>query len=711
MEIDGDKISSLIDIYHDLVAGKITCEEAGKVMQSPWVQQRVYFLIDGNGGMPYTDEDMQFILMVINITQFIYNNSGCDTGFSDSTYDNLYAIMLYNGGDDVISAPNRQANKDIVHHTYTALRGTLKKIFYLFPDDKRTNPSRRYLDEWISSMESKIYVETGRHVNLNEEEIYVFPKFDGLSAIFEMSEDNELVRVLTRGDTVRNEAQDITHVFSHIPKRISQEFKNKKYGIKTEVMMQEKDFDYYNKKYGTNYKNTRSIVAAILNSDEYDPEKSELLHIVPLRVGLEDGSQELASEVFSEYPFIRCRMKDRDLINNFAQTHRYVNGGLRCDGAVLYIINPEIQKILGRENNINNFEVAYKFTEEEALTQLIGVNFTVGLFGRLTPVAKVKPVKLKGNTIENVSLGSMGRFKSLDLHKGDMVKVLYDIIPYLVVDKDCKRSDGKKIKAPTYCPECNTELKYSESDDILYCNNPACPCRIKGKILNYLIKMGIENISYSTIDTLYNYELVRSIQDIYRIEDNASAIVKISGFGAKKVNSWIESINSHKTVADYVLLGSLGIEGIGRKMAQKICSLYSLTELIDIIENRDYESLIKIPGIKDKTAEKVMNGFKENIDLLEFLDDELVIYSEKDAQKSKFKVCFTKVRDPELERVIMGYGGEVVDSLTKDTDILVVPNMQTESSKVGKAKKYGVQIVPIDDLESYLSKFVDSNKS
>ena len=481
---------NLSTVYNNLITGKISCKEASEIMKSQEVQKLIssYLYKDMiNKLVPYFEEDLQNIYMIINISQYIYNNSGIETGLSDNDYDILYSIMLANGGSDVVSAPIVPSSVGIAYHKYPALRGTLTKTYYLTKDEERKNPSRRYLDEWKSSMESKIFTKSGKTVDLDNEEIYVFPKFDGVSGIFEMDSDNNLVRVLTRGFTQTNEAKDITHVFANLPKREHSEFRNQEYGLKTEIMMQEKDLEYFNSKYGTDYKNTRSIVSAIINSDEYDEEKSSLLHVVPLRVGDIDGNQELAVEVFDNYPYLRCRLKDRELIRKFANDHSYVNGGLRCDGAVIHIINPELQEILGRENDKNNYEVAYKFTEESTFSELKDVTFNVGLFGRLAPVARVKPVKLKGNKITNISLGSIGRLRDLQLRKGDKVKVLYDIIPYLTFDMECEHNEkGELIEIPEVCPECGEPLKETESSDIIYCDNDKCPCRMKGKILNYL---------------------------------------------------------------------------------------------------------------------------------------------------------------------------------------------------------------------------------
>lgn len=702
--------NNLDELYKDLLTGKKTCEEVSDIMKSGDLSSNVnaYIHKDSiNPLVPYTDEDLQNIYMIINITQFIYNNSGLDTGLTDEEYDALYSIMLDNGGSDVISVPiTPTAKSPLVYHKYPSLRGTLTKVYYLSNDEERNVKSRRFLDEWKTSMESKIFTNSGKTVDLDDEDIYVFPKFDGVSGIFEMNADGTVNRVLTRGFTETNEATNVAHIFKDF-EREPKEIKNQPYGLKTEIMMKESDLKYYNEKYKTDYKNTRSIVSAIINSDEYDAEKSSLLHVVPLRISDENQNQDLAMEVFKKYPYIRCKLKDRDKIRDFAFNHKYVNGELRCDGAVIYIINPEIQEILGRENNKNNFEVAYKFTEEAALTKLIDINFNMGEFGRLAPVAQVKPVKLKGNTIENISLGSIGRMRSLKLRKGDTVKVLYDIIPYLSFDVDCKHSTKNDIiKIPEYCPECGEPLESNPQDNIVYCTNEHCPSLIKGKIINYLFKMDIDNISYGVIDKLFDNGIVSSIKDLYSLDKHLSEIINIDGFGPTMVTKWINSINDKRTVADYQVFGALGIEGLSKKKFAAIFKEYDIDELMDIVSENRIIDLVKISGFEDKTSKKVIKGIEDNKKLIKFLIKELDIVETKYANKPKFTVCFTKIRDKDKEKFVFEHGGAIDDSLTSKTTLLVVPTLDTKSSKVDKANKYGIRVVPIDDLESTILNYI-----
>lgn len=662
-------------------------------------------LIDSLCNDSITDESST-LAMVLS-AQIIYDNTDKDTGMSDTEYDILYEKMMSQFNEAVgISAPLVGSNTKTGFHKYKSLRGTLDKIYALGIDDKTANKSRRTLIDFITTSERKLS-DAGKQINLIDEDIYVFPKFDGLSCIFEFKKDGTLIRALTRGDTTLNEAQDVTHIFKDW---VTGPFKDyhHDYGIKTECMMSNKDFERFNETYGMNYKNSRSAVASILNSDKVD-EKVTFLQLMSLRTSYiddngEESLQTLTPQAF-DVPYIKCKLAEIHKIQDFAEKHHYVGRDqLRCDGAVIYIINPEIQKILGRENEKQKFEVAYKFTEETTYSTITDISFSVGLFGTINPIAQIKPVKLKGNTITNISLGSMGRFKKLKLAKGDRVKVLYDIIPYLLYDEEddkCKRSENKPIEAPIKCPECLENLTWTETGDGLICTNDKCPCRIKGKILNYLTKMNIDGISYATIDDFYNEGYLNSIKDIYKLKKHKKELMKIPGYGKRSVTEILDEIDKHSMCTQSQLLGAIGIKDVSAKTFSKILKLFSYDEVLTLALNQNYDAFTIVNGIKDKTSEKIVRGIQENEDLILFLEKELTLVEDKQVT-SKFSVVFTKVRDKTLEELIQNLGGTVADTLTKSTDVLVVPMLGTTSDKTAKAKKYNIPIIAIDDLEDYL---------
>ena len=656
---------------------------------------------------------LKLFKIILKLCNYIYNNTGYDTGISDSEYDEL--LSYYNSiSNDESIITEKVNNSNTRNHRYKSLRGTLDKIYKITEEDIIKNKSQKTLDDWVKQTERRYKQITGDDIDLYNEEVIVMPKFDGVSCIFECDEYGNLQHALTRGDTERNIAQDITNIFKNSFKSLLVTEKYE-YGLKTEIMIKNDKLKEYNERYGKDYKNTRSLVSAILNSDNFSEDDVEYLVVVPLRYSYmkdngEESEQELAMEVF-QYPFERCLLKETEKIHEFAFNHKNVFGQFRCDGCVIQLTNPKLQKILGRENERQKYEVAFKYTEEKAYSKVIDIEFTTGLFGKINPVVIFEPVKMKGNDIQRASLGSYSRFLDLGLAKGDIIKVLYDIIPYATYDDsdyNCTRSGNPHIKAPVKCEECGEYLEVSNDNTTLQCVNPFCKCRIRGKIINYCIKMGIQSISYATVETLFSKGLLTSIEDLYKIEDKKDEIIKIPGFGINKVNNMISEINDNKEVTTSRLLGSIGIDGISTKKFETLLSYLSIDEVIEFSINGNENIFNSIPGIKSKTSQKIIEGIKNNIDLIRELQKILTI-KEEDKKKYNYKLYFTKTRldgsykDNMLQKLIENTGGLVSDYFNKDIDVLVVPSTNTMSAKVEKAGKYEIPIVLKDDLEKYIN--------
>lgn len=644
-------------------------------------------------------EDYQIIKHLLEFAYYIYAYSDKYTGMTDTEYDILYAAyettVRSRGEDEFITLPLIDKEDSIDHHKYPLLRGTLEKIHYLTEPDTKIAKSRKSLDKWISSIEALYHELTGKTIDLRKEEVYVFPKWDGVSVIFEFDENGKLIKALTRGFTKLNKAENITRHFEGFERPLH----GKAYGLKTEIMCKEHDVFAYNAAYDTDYKQSRSIVSGLLNSSESDGRRS-YLQIIQLRY-MEDGDaiEKLCPEVFS-HPYLRCALGDIDAIEKFAENHKFTDG-LRCDGAVIHIINPEIQKVLGRKNDKNLFEVAYKFTEEYTYSKVEDIEFQVGLFGTITPVVKFKQVKLKGNKIDSASIGSIERCKDMGLRRGDIIKISYDIIPYAsfdIRDPKCKRGKGKSIPIPDHCPACGSEL-VSQST-MLLCKNPECECRKKGKILNYLNKLDIQDISYATISALYDEGIVKSIKDLYSLEKKKEKIISIPGFGEAKYENMIYQINSKKSVSESALLGAIGIYGVGEATFRKILDVYSFQDIAEFAKNNSIAFLTEVKGIGESIAQKIIDGWNENEKLIDFLLDELNVEKDEAQCPIKFSVCFTNTRDKDLEKWIKLKGGSVDDSVTKSTTYVVVPMVGVKSAKTKRADEYGIPIIEIDELKN-----------
>lgn len=698
------RLLGLSDVKEAVSKGTISFEEAAFALKTEDIQGFIKDVLDNfdNGDVKFDEMRLSIISTIIDIAWYVYTYSGIDTGITDTEYDKLYDILGINGKSQLVSLPLIMSDtKEVSYHSYPVLRGTLSKIHYLKQPVEKENKSRKSLDSWIEKMTMLYHKKSGKRINMKDLDVYVFPKWDGVSVVFEFNKDGSINKALTRGYTKFNTAEDVTHHFKGLvrPHRRLEggSFDPVNYGLKTEIMVEEETVAEYNMLYSKDYKQSRAIASGIINSDKPD-KRNDYLVIMQLRY-VEEGSEleELCPEVF-DHPFIRTKLGNYDAIEEFAQNHRLADG-LRCDGAVIYIIDKEVRRILGRENDRNNYEVAYKFTEEYDYSTVTDIVFQVGLLGRITPVVKIKPIKLKGNTITSASLSNMERLEELHLAKGDKVKILYDIIPYATMDVDCEmeRSGNEPIKPKEKCPSCGKQL--TRNGAFLMCTNSECDCRKKGKILNYITKLRIMDISYATVDTLYDLGILTSIKDLYKLKNYKDIIADVNGFGEATFTNWIYQIDDKRKVSDSLFLGALGIDGIAEKVFDLVLQKYDLDELLEIADNKDTDSLVSIFGIGEKKAKKIIDGLKENKSLIKSLRKELEIYHE-DRSGYKFSVCFTKIRDIELEKYIIDMGGKVVDNMRTDVTYLVVPNLDTSSSKVKYAKLHGIEIVPIDKLRS-----------
>lgn len=693
-------------LYNDLTFGLVSLKEAYDEIKSKDKMKRINYYIhfDNISKEPLKDNQLQELNAIVGILQVLYT-SEIGSPISDDNYDTLQEMLIDLGIPRLTgSVEINSANK--VEHTYKNLRGTLDKVYYLYPDEKRTNKSRKYLDEWIKSAEEKYYKITGERIDLNKVKVMLQNKFDGGSCIVEV---NEKSLWLTRGDTRNNKASDVSkimNIFNDIY------CKEKGVGIKFEAMISEEDKDAINDLYRHHpYKNSRQVVTSILNSNEPDF-KVDYLYPVPLRI-IKDGEdvEQIHPELIEKFPTQICTLGDRDTIKEFANKYKYVtrNGKrFRTDGVVITILDPKIQRILGRENNINNFEVAYKFTEEVAYSKVKCVEFYVSEFGFITPVLVVHDVILKGNTINHISLSNKERFDELNLSYGDEVKIHYDIIPYVTIDEKCSRIiNGRKIEFTKTCPRCNEPLDLSKT--MVQCTNYNCPSRVIGRVLNYCSNLRIQNIGYSTLETLWQNGLMEhGIRSLYKLKKKSYDIQDIEGFGKVKTKKIISEIEAKRYLKDYEFFGSIGIEGLSIKTFQTIFAEIKLSEFIDMIKLKNFDlmlaKLVKVRGIGDVTANTLVTTLKDakfKHELFKLLDEVKLQQTYGESSLTNGKIVFSGCRpSPELDLLLRANNWEPSDSWTNKAKYLVIPKSDYESNKVDKAKANNIPVIAIDGKDS-----------
>ena len=104
-----------------------------------------------------------------------------------------------------------------------------------------------------------------------------------------------------------------------------------------------------------------------------------------------------------------------------------------------------------------------------------------------------------------------------------------------------------------------------------------------------------------------------------------------------------------------------------------------LNELIDSVYH------INIPSSKTLFNQFILYRKQNNI-------------SNNDTTTNNLKIVFTGFRDKELEQFCISKGHEIMNSITKNINYLVVKDLDSQSSKIIKAKQYNIPIVLPEEL-------------
>ena len=672
-------------------------ESASKYLKDNNISERCEYLARK---YELNETEKQELEMLIKILQKIYNNSGLSTGVPDEIYDMLYEKYLTVFGVDEVGAPVDDDDK--VYHKYPQLRGTLDKIHFIRNSEKGKNENRKSLEDWLVSIKNKVPLFK------YDTTIRLFLKFDGCSGIAENDSNGIPYRWLSRGYTVDNSAKDLSKYLidesNNYEYMVEDEKITRPFGVKNEIIITRDNFrKLLEIPQYSGYKTMRSAVSGILNNDKVSGNVAKLLTPVPLQY-VEEGEEipKIPSIVDYGFPTATCNIMD------FDEVHKCIDKlilaadelGYPIDGIVFRFIDKDLQKALGRDGAINKYEVAYKLPPKEKKTILLDVDFSVGSLGTITPVAKVEPVNMDGPTIRSISLGSIDRMRKLHLRRYQEVIIKHDVIPYLYINDSCEiNTDEPEIIIPHACPICGQLL---EEDPILMCVNKQCPSRVIGTIVNYLNKLNILNISEGTITKLVNAGLISNIPDLYNLKNLKNTIIELEGFGELSFQVMIEDLERKKSIYDYELLGSIGIVGMGRKIFEKVMKEMSIDQLFEVCEMRQFNKLVDIPGIADKSARKIIYGVLENKEIIRKLMKELNIqrYEEKEYLGT---VCFTGFRDKAMEKKFEDIGFKTVNKVNKKLTLLVVKSLSDTSSKITDAKRYGCLIIDKDHVDEMIS--------
>lgn len=402
------------------------------------------------------------------------------------------------------------------------------------------------------------------------------------------------------------------------------------------------------------------------------------------------------------------------------------------DGVVYKVDDLELQKRLGFIAREPRWACAHKYPPEEALTICEAIDIQVGRTGKLTPVARLKPIFVGGVTVSNATLHNEDHIAGLDLRVGDTVVVRRagDVIPEVVRVLHERRPEGTEpFVMPSVCPVCGSAtIRDEEEKDTRCTGGLVCPSQMKLSLVHFASRraMGIDGLGEKIVNLLVDEGLVKSPADIFSLTHEVliaptNATVEsakpIKRMGPKAASNLLVNIAKAKETTFARFIFALGCRHVGEATALSLAQHF---RTLDRLEAADEAALMQVDDVGEIIAQSIVAFFKEphNRTVIEALIAAGVMWPAVEAPTEGTTSLVagktfvltgtlpTLSRD-EAKDLLIAAGAKVSGSVSKKTDFVVAG---TEAgSKLEKAQTLGIRILDEEALMAMLKPSAESS--
>lgn len=590
-------------------------------------------------------------------------------------------------------------------------------------------------------------------LTLEQPEFSVEPKLDGL-AISLRYEHGRFVRGATRGDGSTGE--DVTanlRTIRAIPLQLRGERLPEVLDVRGEVFMRKADFDAYNERAllrgDPTLANPRNGAAGSLRQKDPRMTAQRPLSFYAYGLGAVSGwdvperhsdmLQALRTFGLPVSPEVDRAIGEDGLLAYFKRI-----GSKReklpydIDGVVYKLDQRSQQEQMGYVSRAPRWAVAHKFPALEEMTTVEGIDVQVGRTGALTPVARLKPVRVAGVTVTNATLHNENEIRRKDVRVGDTVIVRRagDVIPEVVgVVLEQRPADTEPFEMPEACPVCGAPVVREAEQAVIRCSNgpSSCPAQLREVLRHFSGRraMDIEGLGDETIADMVALPFLpaadgkrplQSMADLYRLTlDDLLELKRLQdardGIALdprkKPTTRWAENllaaIEKSRNSSLPRLLYALGIRDVGESTAK---TLFQHLGSVDNLLHADQDRLQAIPDVGPVVAKRIADWTTqpENRQLIADLRAAGVRFPEGEARASNGPLSGKTVvltgslqaftRDEAGAR-LEALGAKISGSVSKKTSFVVAG---TEAgSKLAKAEELGIQVLDEAGLVALLA--------
>jgi len=565
------------------------------------------------------------------------------------------------------------------------------------------------LDYWLGSMDKIKPSDTRlfeKWLNEYKGPYYVSNKLDGISAMIIYRENGD-TNLYTRGTA--DVGLDISPLLKYIKNIPSWSLvnkyktKSKKAGIllacRGELLMNK---DIFKNNWSDLLKNGRNGVSGLVNSKTINPKLASdtdfvLYEVIDPFLKFSDQMKILKDLKFNvvkyeEVPKISFEILSNLLIKRKKESEYEIDG--------LIITNNEENK----RNIKSNPEYAFAFKDilddQKAETKVISIEWNISKDGYIKPTLIVEPVTIGGVEISRTTGNNAKFVVENKLGKGAHIEIIRsgDVIPK--VNKVLKQS--KNVEMP------EGEWHWNETNVDIICDSLDNNDVLIKNIYYFFSSLDTKGLGEKIVEKFVNkgYDSILKI-----IKLTVPQILLVEGFKEKSAQNIIDSIKKSLTEISLSKIMSASNKlghGIGEERIKLV--LDKFPNLLDDSDKWSKDEFINnlklINGWEEKTSSLFVSNYKEFKKFYNSIEPYITIKKEKVKELIKNKytdktVVMSGFRDSELQQKLEDSGAKITNSVSKNTDYLIVKDQNTideNTGKVQKAHELGIKIIIKDNV-------------
>jgi NAD-dependent DNA ligase len=653
--------------------------------------------------MASTITDEMIIDVEANIYEFL----------NSATIEQLVAIIEY--------ARDKYFNDEgvISDNTYDML---IEQLTLLDPD----NP---ILDEVAAEITSGIRIQLPYHmgsmskVKPSDDKVFdrwkgrftgpyiISNKLDGVSAMLVVNRDGT-ANMYKKGR--KGVGADISHLiqyvnivnFKNIHKYVNQK-KMDKLVLRGELIIKKNTFF---EKYST-FSNPRNFVSGQTNSKTLNISHLNDIDLVFYEVidpwnTIDNQYNLMMSLHLSVSHFSLAEKKDLTLsyLSNLL-SERLSSSEYEIDGLIISDIKQHDRNTSGNPE----YSIAFKETLIVVTAEVTSVEWNESKHGYLKPTILIRPISIGGVEIKRAT-GFNGKFiLSNNIGPGTILQIMRsgDVIPHIT-----------KITSPTYAqmpdPDEYGEWSFNKSGIDIIVHNKMTKGRLIKILTSFAKQLEIKGVDEATFSAFVHNGLINKFSDIFNITVEKITDMNLEGFQTKKINNTVNAIHDgieRMTLLDLMVGSNLFGMGFGERKLKKILQVYPdiilksylphkvIADMIDDIEGFDEitaEQFASRLGVFNELLETVPTKYKHKLLQETIPRRKAAVRLENNLFAS---VVITGFRDKTIEQFVASQGGEVKDSVSKNTTLVIYADVMDENTnKLTKAKQLNIPLIKRSDF-------------